>query len=175
MAGTPQNDTLKFLTPRAADLRSGKIVSGKSVPFDSVAEVLDPEGPYYTPKAFRYEGLTIEVKVGGKQQQWWFAGGVEDENFEPKNLGGATILVEVKAGTSEAIAAGVIVGSKTYQNARLAGNQCEVTRGSGPIAGIDLGGGVEYAIKDTDGTLNSDTINFLSAIYDGEYIKVKLA
>lgn len=85
------------------------------------------------------------------------------------------ILVEVKAGTAAAIAAGIIVGSKTYTNLKLAGRQCEVNRGGFPIAGIDLGNGTEYAIKDTDGTLNSVTITFLSRISDGEYIKIKLA
>lgn len=84
------------------------------------------------------------------------------------------VLFNGKAGTSEAIAAGVVVGATSYTNSKLAGRESEVYRSGSLISDFDQGGGVEYAIKDTDGTLNSTTINFLSPIYDGEWIKIKL-
>lgn len=84
------------------------------------------------------------------------------------------VLFNGKAGTSEAIAAGVIVGATDYTNSKLAGHRSEVFRSGMLISDFDQGGGVEYAIKDTDGTLDSDTITFLSPIYDGEWIKIKI-
>lgn len=85
------------------------------------------------------------------------------------------VLFNGKAGTSEAIAAGVVEGATSYTNSKLAGHESEVFRSGVLISDFDQGGGVEYAIKDTDGTLNSTTINFLSPIQDGEWIKIKLA
>lgn len=84
------------------------------------------------------------------------------------------VLFNGKAGTSEAIAAGIVVGETTYQNDKLAGRESEVFRSGALISDFDQGGGVEYAIKDTDGTLDSDTITFLTAIQNGEWIKIKL-
>jgi hypothetical protein len=84
------------------------------------------------------------------------------------------VLFNGKAGTSEAIAAGIVVGTTSYTNSKLAGRESEVYRSGSLISDFDQGGGVEYAIKDTDGTLNSTTINFLSPIQDGEWIKIKL-
>lgn len=85
------------------------------------------------------------------------------------------ILFNGKAGTSEAIAAGVIVGATSYTNSALIGHESETFRSGTLISDFDQGDGVEYAIKDTDGTLDSDTITFLSPIYDGEWIKIKIA
>lgn len=84
------------------------------------------------------------------------------------------VLVNVKVGTSDAIAAGILEGGNTFTNARLIGNQSECFRSGQLIADFDLGDGTENAIKDTDFTLNSDTITFSSNFYDGEWIKIKI-
>lgn len=83
-------------------------------------------------------------------------------------------LFNGKAGTSEAIAAGVIVGASSYTNLKLAGKESETFRSGYLISDFDQGGDVDYAIKDTDLTLDSDTITFLTPIYDGEWIKIKI-
>lgn len=79
------------------------------------------------------------------------------------------VLLNVKIGTSEAATAGVYAGAFTYTNSRLSGMESETFRSGQLISDFDQGGGVEYA------TLSGTTITFLSALYDGEWIKIKIA
>lgn len=88
---------------------------------------------------------------------------------EPDGL--SKILVEVEAGTIDAIAAGIVVGAFTYENNRMVGRKIEVTRGGYPIANIQQSGNPEYVTK----ALNSNMVYFSSNIYAGEYIKITLA
>lgn len=85
--------------------------------------------------------------------------------------GQSSILVEVEAGTQDAIDAGIIVGASSYFNTRMVGRKIQVTRGGWNIANIQQDGDPEYVIK----AFNSDTVYFSSPIYDHEYIKIVLA
>lgn len=85
------------------------------------------------------------------------------------------VLLNVKIGTSQAASAGMYVGGSTYTNSRLIGEQSESYRSGQMICDFDLGEGTENAIKDTNGTLNSDTVTFSSVFYEGEWIKIKIA
>lgn len=93
----------------------------------------------------------------------------DGEVVEPDGL--SRILVEVEAGTSDAIEAGIIVGASSYTNSRMIGRDIEVNRGGWPIANIEQTGNPEFVTK----AFNSDTVYFSSHIYEGEYIKITLA
>jgi SPP1 family predicted phage head-tail adaptor len=88
---------------------------------------------------------------------------------EPDGL--SRILVEVNAGTSEAIEAGIIVGASSYTNSRMINRDIEVNRGGHAIANIQQTGSTEYVTK----AFNSNTVYFSSPIYFWEYIKITLA
>ena len=94
----------------------------------------------------------------------------DGEIVEPDGL--SSILIEVEAGTDEAIEAGIIVGASSYTNSRMIGRKIEVNRGGWPIANIPQTGNPDYVTKE----LNSDTVYFHDTpIYFGEYIKITLA
>lgn len=80
------------------------------------------------------------------------------------------VLAEVKVGTSEAISAGINVGDTSYQNSRLAGNECEVHRSGYLMPSFDLGEDSEYVTK----VLVNDYVDFSSGVYYGEWVKIKL-
>lgn len=81
-----------------------------------------------------------------------------------------TLLASVKAGTSAAITANVIVGNTTYTNSRLINNNCEISRGGIDLPDFDMGTGEDYFTK----SYGSDTVTFSSAINLDERIKIKL-
>lgn len=88
----PVNDGLGIAAPRYLDLRCGKIVAGKSVPYDTTAEALAA-----IPESRRAEGLVILVKTGLLITEHQFVGGVADVNLvlkkdEPKTEPFTSIL-----------------------------------------------------------------------------------
>lgn len=81
MAGVPINDGNEVRAPRYLDLREGKIVGGKSVPYDSVDEFTDEMSPYFIPLTRRAEGLEFKVKNGAVIEKWQLVGGIEKYNL----------------------------------------------------------------------------------------------
>lgn len=79
--GIPINDGFGVAAPRYIDLRSGKIVLGKSVPYDSTAEALAA-----VISTRRCEGLIVFVKTGGVINEYWFVGGIADVNLVLKGV-----------------------------------------------------------------------------------------
>ncbi len=77
------NDGFDFRAPRYGDQRQGKLVAGKSVPYDSTAEALAAINILY-----RAEGLTVYVKEGGIIKEYQFIGGIADVNLALKPAGG---------------------------------------------------------------------------------------
>lgn len=93
----------------------------------------------------------------------------EGEIIEPTGL--SRILVEVEAGTQEAIDAGIYVGATSYTNSRMIGREIEVNRGGHPIGNIPQSGNPEYVSK----KLDSPTVYFHDTPIElGEYIKITL-
>ena len=79
-------------------------------------------------------------------------------------------FIEVFAGSSEAIAAGIIVGNTVFTNNNLANHDVEVVRGYAPTSGIPTtDGGVFFTKIYTDNFLT-----FSAPIQDGEYIKIRV-
>lgn len=77
-------------------------------------------------------------------------------------------VLEVVAGTAEAIAAGIIVGATTFENDLIANHYVQVLRGSIWLPKIDpLNGGMFYTK-----TYLSNTITFSSPIQDTEVISI---
>lgn len=79
----PVNDGFGIAAPRYLDMRCGKIVAGKSVPFDTVAEAKAA-----IPETRRCEGLIVYVKTGSVINEYQFVGGVADVNLVLKAGGG---------------------------------------------------------------------------------------
>jgi hypothetical protein len=77
-------------------------------------------------------------------------------------------VLEVVAGSAEAIAAGITVGATTFTNTQLANKYIKVWRGNGYIPGIDPLNGGEFYTK----TYLSDTITFSTPIQDTEVISI---
>lgn len=77
-------------------------------------------------------------------------------------------VLEVVAGTAEAIAAGIIVGATTFENDLIANKYLKVFRGNGYVPGIDPLNGGEFYTK----TYISNTITFSSPIQDTEVISI---
>lgn len=78
------------------------------------------------------------------------------------------LIAEVWAGTAEAIAAGIIVGSFTFVNSNLIGANVSVNRGGSPLPGIVPLDGRSYYTHVT----GSNTITFSDQIQDEEYFKI---
>lgn len=68
MAGVPINDGNEVRSPRYLDLRQGKIVAGRSVPYDAPEEAL-----IAIPDSRKAEGLPFFVKNGDKVETWRLA------------------------------------------------------------------------------------------------------
>lgn len=65
MAGVPINDGNEVRAPRYLDLRQGKIVNGKSVPYDSETEILTA-----VPDSRKADGLPFYVRNSDKIDTW---------------------------------------------------------------------------------------------------------
>lgn len=81
------------------------------------------------------------------------------------------ILASAKAGTSEATALGINVGSTTYTNSEMAGRQVEVTLNGLTMDDYDAGDGTTYF---TRGSISNTYITLSSAILTGDKIKIKI-
>lgn len=78
------NIGLDNYSPQAVDRSEGKIVAGRTVPYDSVAEALaHPRNiiPY------RYIGKTVKVRIAGELLEYWWANGTDDEDLILKTVG----------------------------------------------------------------------------------------
>ena len=80
----------------------------------------------------------------------------------------APFVLEVIAGTAEAIAAGISVGETTFINDLIANKYLKVFRGNGYVPGIDPLNGGEFYTK----AYLSNTITFSSPIQDTEVISI---
>lgn len=77
-------------------------------------------------------------------------------------------VLDVIAGTSEAIAAGIVVGATTFTNSLIANNYVQVFRGNVWVSGKDPLNGNQFYTK----TYLSDTITFSTPIQDTEEIAI---
>lgn len=86
------NDGLKVNAPRASDMRYGKITSGKTAPYASVAEALA-----LVPIPYRYVGLTINIS----NEEWWWKTGVNDGDLVIKSSAPDGLIVIFKVTASD--------------------------------------------------------------------------
>jgi hypothetical protein len=77
-------------------------------------------------------------------------------------------VLEVVAGTSAAISAGIVVGATTFVNSLIANKYVNVYRGGIKVPGIDPLDGGEFLTK----TYLSNTITFSTPIQDSELISI---
>lgn len=78
--------------------------------------------------------------------------------------------LEVKVGSSEAIAAGIIAGSTTIVNSLYANRDLEISRTNINLYTKDFGDGDAYFTK----PYGSDTVILSVPLYAGEIIKIKI-
>lgn len=83
------NDNLKIQAPKPFDDKYGywSVSEGKWKPYDSIDHALS-----ILNEAYRYEGQTVPVMVEGEQVEYWFKGGVADEDFVLKVQQGAAVV-----------------------------------------------------------------------------------
>lgn len=160
------NDGINLAAPRYLDLRQGKIVAGRSVPYDSTTEALAT-----VPVSRRAVGLILYVLNGSIIQDWQFVGGTADGNLVLKTTGGsapAPFVLEVVIGSSEAATAGITDGDTYYVNSSLENKYVAIILDGLPIYGINpLTGGMYYTK-----VYASDTITFSSALHNGSPLKI---
>lgn len=78
MSTTVQNN-LFVAAPKNIDDRLGKWVSGAWAPFSSVAEALAE-----IPEEYRYDTMTVAIRISGQTQDWWFDGGITNDHLVQK-------------------------------------------------------------------------------------------
>jgi len=83
--GITINGTFDVKWPTLIDARSGQQDGSATVPWDSTAQALA-----VLPIPYRAEGLVIFVRNSPALEWWQFVEGVEDENLEKINFGGAS-------------------------------------------------------------------------------------
>ncbi|MDQ2718250.1 MAG: right-handed parallel beta-helix repeat-containing protein [Bacteroidota bacterium] len=81
------------------------------------------------------------------------------------------ILCEVKAGTTAATTAGIVVGATTYINSLITDSQVEVTINNINVPSLDHTDGTLFYSK----TTSSNTITFSAAIVTGDWYKIRIA
>lgn len=116
------NNGFDLTAPRYIDLRSGKIVSGSSVPYSSTAEALAA-----VPITRRVEGLVMYVKPASEILEYEFVGGIADINLVLKPIPPtvAAALDDINSAKQDLLTAGA--------NITIVGNTISAT-GSGGSA-----------------------------------------
>lgn len=105
MAGVPINDGNDVRSPRYLDLRQGKIVAGKSVPYDEATEALAA-----IPDSRKAEGLPFWVKNGDGVETWRlakdeFGAWIVKKDEGGGGSGGAEIFIDVTKAQADTLIA----------------------------------------------------------------------
>ena len=94
------NENFSLIAPQSLDVRTGKIVSGSTVPYISLSEA----NTATTGK--RYLGMTILVDSGAGLKEYWYKDGITNNDLELKTSSGGTgTITSVFGRTSAAIVA----------------------------------------------------------------------
>lgn len=125
------NDGITNAAPRYIDLVKGKLVNGKSVPYDTTAEVLAA-----IPLTRRAEGNSFLVRNGGNIEEWHFVGGTLDNNLVRKQDVTKTDLTTFN---SYKTANDATVANKVDKTTKIAGKplSTDITLSKTDISGID--------------------------------------
>ena len=78
------NENFSLIAPQSLDVRTGKIVSGSTVPYISLSEA----NTATTGK--RYLGMTILVDSGAGLKEYWYKDGITNNDLELKTSSGGT-------------------------------------------------------------------------------------
>lgn len=93
------NDNFNNISGKSLDNKYGKVISGKTVPYTSVAEANS-----LIPSAYRYKGLTVLIDTGsGGQKEYWYNGDTTDGSLTLRGSGSG--ITSVFGRTTSAITA----------------------------------------------------------------------